>query len=103
MFWETVMKKILLALTAAATLGMATLAPGVASAASTVLHVSPAGVELVRHEGHRYDRHDRRYSRHHARRHHDVRRVCETKRVRYQTRHGWKVKRVQECRVVRWR
>lgn len=99
------MKKLMLALAAAATLGLAALAPGAASAASTTVHVSPAGVELVRHDDRRYDRHHRhgRYDRHHSRRHQNVRRVCETRRVRVLEYGRWHVKRVQECRVVRWR
>ncbi|GGE30120.1 hypothetical protein GCM10007276_04150 [Agaricicola taiwanensis] len=93
------MKKMLLALAAAATLGIATLAPGAASAASATLQISPAGVELIRHDGRHYGRHHR----HQVRKHHQVRRICDTHRVRYWTHSGWKVKRVKDCRVVRWR
>lgn len=100
------MKKMLLAFAAAATLGLATLAPGTASAAPAALsiQVGSGGIDLVRndrrdHRDHR--RYDRRHGWHGNR--HPTRQVCEVKRVRQWTHGGWRIKKVRECYQVRRR
>jgi hypothetical protein len=100
------MKKIILAFAAAATLGLSALVPSSASARPLAMESNAVSVQLVQHRDHgrydRYDRYDRRDDRR-WRRHHAPREVCTVKRVRTMTPHGWRVRNVESCRMVRGR